>query len=408
MGRIREVLPRLAGGALERALEVSPVVVLTGARQTGKSTLVRSLTALSGHQYLTLDDFDVLAQAEEDPEGLAQRAPRLVLDEVQRAPELLRSVKRVVDEDRRPGRFVLTGSANLLLMKQVSESLAGRALYLNLWPLTRLELLGEGRAGFWRGLFERSFDAWPAAASGPEPSVGWQARARIGGYPVPAHELVDSQARALWFRGYIQTYLERDLQELSSVSSLTDFRRLLRVVALRLGGIENQSDVARDAGLSQSTAHRWLGLLETSYQLVRVAPYAVNRTKRLVKSPRVFWNDPGLALALADEAPRGAHLENLVLADLLAWRDSELRSPQVLYWRTRRGEEVDFVVEWRGELIAIEVKATARPSFRDARHLRTFREEYGPAVRGCLLLHDGDATERLTEGVWSMPWWKML
>lgn len=408
MNRMPPLLPRLAGRALERALAAAPVVVVTGARQTGKSTLVRTLGSLSEHVYLTLDDLDVRAQALEDPDGLVRRGRRLVLDEVQRSPDLLLSIKRVVDEEgREPGRFVLTGSANLLLMKQVSESLAGRAVYLNLWPLTRQELEGEGRAGYWGELFEHPFDAWPEVVVGSEARESWRERAVVGGYPVPAHTLDGEEARSLWFRGYVQTYLERDLQELTSIASLPDFRRLMRVCALRVGGVENQSDMARDAGISQSTAHRWLGLLETSYQLVRLTPYAANRTKRLVKSPRVFWSDTGLALAVADEAPRGAHLENLVLSDLLAWRDAELKPPQLLYWRTRAGEEVDFVIERRGELVGIEVKAGAKPSFSDARHLRTFRDEYGDRVRGCLVLHDGDAVERLTEGVWAMPWWRL-
>ena len=297
---------------------------------------------------------------------------------------------------------------SLALMRGVSESLAGRAVYLDLWPLTAGELRGEGRGGRWSELFEASFEEWPEAVAGGSPETGWRERARIGGYPVPAHELDDDGDRALWFRGYTQTYLERDLQALSSVSSLADFRRLMRVVALRIGGLENQADMARDAGVPQSTAHRWLGLLETSYQLVRLPSYAVNRTKRLVKSPKVYWSDPGLALALADEVPRGAHLENLVLCDLLAWRDAELRSPQVLYWRTRTGEEVDFVIERGDELVAIEVKATSRPRFGDTRHLRTFRDEYGDRVRGALLLHDGHAVERITGGVWALPWWRLL
>lgn len=403
-----DVLARYASGALERALRAFSIVVVTGARQTGKSTLVQTLGALSEHAYFRLDDLDVREQARIDPAGLVRRAPRLVLDEVQRVPDLLLAIKRAVDEGREPGRFILTGSANLLLMKEVSESLAGRAVYLDLWPLTRGELEGHGRAGRWSSLFELPFGSWPDALDGLPAPEGWRERARVGGYPVPAHVLDDADARGLWFRGYTQTYLERDLQELSSIGNLSDFRRLMRGAALRVGGLENQSDIARDAAVAQSTAHRSLALLETSYQLVRLAPYAVNRTKRLVKSPRLFWSDPGLALHLADAAPEGAHLENLVLADLLAWRDAQLRPPRVLYWRTRSGEEVDFVIEWRDELVPVEVKATERPRFDDTRHLRSFREEYGAAVRGGLLLHDGDTVERLTESVWAVPWWRVL
>ncbi len=382
---------------------------MTGARQTGKSTLAQHLDALEGYRYLTLDDLDVRAQAEEDPAGLLARGPRLILDEVQRVPDLLIAVKAAVDVGGDPGRFVLTGSANLLLMRAVSESLAGRATYIDLWPLTRRELDGRGQAGAWDVLFEEPVEDWADALAAqidaaPAPDA-WQAHARAGGYPVPAYHLDGADDRALWFRGYVQTYLERDLQELSSISSLTDFRNLMRAAALRLGGIENQSDMARDVAVSQPTAHRWLRLLETSYQLVRLRPYSVNRTKRLIRSPRLHWSDTALALHLADEEPRGAHLENMVLTDLLAWRDARLRPPRVLYWRTRAGEEVDFVIEQGNELVAVEVKAANRVGFRDARHLRTFLGEYAHRARGALLLHDGDEASRLGEKLWAVPWW---
>lgn len=405
-----DYLPRAAEGILGRALEVSPVVVVTGARQTGKSTLVQRHEALAGRLYLTLDDPDVRAQAREDPDGLLHRADGLVLDEVQREPALLLALKRVVDaEGRVPGRFVLTGSAHLLLMSAVSDTLAGRATYLRLWPMTRRELLGHGAPGRWDVLFDRGFEDWVSAieADGAGPDA-WRTRATVGGYPVPAHELRDPDGRALWFRGYVDTYLERDLQDLSSIGNLIDFRRIMRLAALRVGGLENQADIARDGAVSHATAHRWLGLLETSFQLVRIEPYTVTRTKRLVKSRKLYWSDTGLALYLAAAEPDGAHLENLVLGDLLAWRDAQLRPPQVLYWRTRAGAEVDFVIERGDELVAIEVKATRRPGYDDTRHLRLFRDEYGARVRGGVLLHAGEETARLTDGVVAVPWWKVV
>lgn len=405
-----DYLPRLAEGILARALDVSPVVVVTGARQTGKSTLVRRHPALADRVYLTLDDPDVQAQAREDPDGLLHRADRLVLDEVQREPELLLALKRVVDaEGRTPGRFVLTGSANLLLMSSVSDTLAGRATYLKLWPMARRELLGGGVAGRWDVLFDRAFEDWASTLEDDDAGADdWRVRTRIGGYPVPAHELADAGVRALWFRGYVDTYLERDLQDLSSIDNLIDFRRLLRLAALRVGGLENQADLARDAAVSHPTAHRWLGLLETSYQLVRIEPYTANRTKRLVKSRKLYWSDTGLALHLADADPDGAHLENLVLADLLAWRDAQIRPIQVLYWRTRAGAEVDFVIERGDDVVAIEVKATRRPGYGDTRHLRLFRDASGDRFRGGLLLHGGEETTRLTDGIVAVPWWKVV
>ena len=171
----------------------------------------------------------------------------------------------------------------------------------------------------------------------------------------------------------------------------------------------NQTELGRDVALPQPTVHRYLNLLETSYQLVRVPAYAVNRTKRLIKTPKLYWADTGLALHLADgDEPSGAHLENLVLGDLLAWRDARTKRAEVLYWRATTGEEVDFVIEANDALVAIEVKATARPRVEDAKHLRTFREEYEGKARTALLLHAGDRTEWLAPGILAAPWWRVL
>jgi predicted AAA+ superfamily ATPase len=405
-----QVLPRLLRHPLETTLRSFPVVVVTGSRQTGKSTLVRSLPGEPGRPYLTLDNLEVLDRARREPEALVRSAERLTLDEVQRSPDLLLAVKRAVDEGKAPGRFLLTGSANLLLMQRISESLAGRAAYLTLWPLTRREQLGAGAAGAWSRLFEAEERAWvdllAAESAGPE---DWRALALRGGYPIASHELEDPEARALWFDGYTRTYLERDLQELSTVTSLVDFRRLMRAACLRLGNLVQQTEMGRDVGLPQSTVHRHLSLLETSYQLVRVPAYAVNRTKRLLKTPKLNWCDTGLALHLSGESePRGAHLENHVLADLLAWRDSQVPRPEILYWRTASGEEVDFVIEWKGRVLPIEVKATSQPRLADARGLLAFRAEYPEISRAALLLHTGTETGWIAEGVLAAPWWRVI
>jgi hypothetical protein len=406
------LLPRAATVPLERALDAMPIVVVTGARQTGKSTLVRTTPVLESRPYLTLDDLAVRDQALRDPESLLARARDLVLDEVQRAPDLLIAVKRAVDEERqrRPGRFVLTGSANLLLMQRVSESLAGRAYYLTLWPLTRRERHGYARAGLWSELLAAPPSDWIDVLASAEPIVeDWREASEIGGLPVPAWELETSDQRALWFDGYVATYLERDLQVLTSVENLGDFRRLMTAAALRTGTVINQAELARDVAISRPTARRWLHLLETSYQIVRVPAYAVNRTKRLIKSPKLYWSDVALALHVAGGIdPGGAHLENLVLVDLVAWRDTTIPRPEILFWRTVNGEEVDFVIEHGRQLLPIEVKATTRPSYSDARHLLTFSAEYGGNVHGGLLLHTGEETFWLAKGVLAAPWWRVV
>ncbi len=402
---------RFAAALLRKALAVSPVVVLMGARQTGKSTLVQHEPSLSNHLYLTLDDPDVREQARLAPDDLVRSAPYLALDEVQREPDLLLAVKRAVDADkpRSNGRFVLTGSANLLLMRRVSESLAGRATYVNLWPLTRRERLGRGLPGIWSALLSTPVDKWPDLIDGEQAvPADWRTSARESGYPAPALQLSDQEACALWFDGYVRTYLERDLQALSAIGDLVDFRRLMRVASHRLGGLVNQAEIARDTRIARATVQRHLDLLETSYQVVRLPAYSVNRTKRLIKGPKLYWSDPALALWLGGlDEPAGAHLENLVLVDLLVWREGQVPHPEVLYWRTTTDREVDFVIESGNRLLAIEVKA-AVPRYADTTGLRLFREEYGDRFAGGLLLHGGNEIRRMSEGIVAAPWWRIL
>src|SRR6266705_3205781 len=403
-----KTLPRLVARSLHDRLRVMPAVVVTGARQTGKSTMVQELVP-GGRRFLSLDDLDVVDTARRDPEALVGGTQPVTLDEVQREPDLLRAVKRAIDRRRQPGQFLLTGSANLLLMRQVSESLAGRASYLTLWPMTRREQRGLGRCGLWEELLgARDVDWLDLVAAQPDEPEDWRALAHRGGFPTPAVHLETAEERAIWFDGYVRTYLERDLQGLSAIAALPDFRRLMRAACLRLGQLVNQTELGRDLALAQPTVHRYLNLLETSYLLVRVPAYAVNRTKRLIKTPKLYWGDAGLALHLGGAAePTGAHLENLVLHDLLCWRDARVERSEILYWRTAAGEEVDFVVEAGRHLVPIEVKTTSRPRLRDAGPLRAFRAEYGKAARAGLLLHTGATPEWLAPDLLAVPWWRV-
>lgn len=401
-------LPRLVGAALAERLRVMPAVVVTGARQTGKSTLAERLVQ-GKRRYLSLDDFDVLEAARRDPEALVGGTEPVTLDEVQREPDLLLAVKRAIDRDRKSGRFLLTGSANLLLMRQVAESLAGRASYLTLWPMTRREQHGLGCAGHWEELLTTPDAQWRDLLAAQDDSAeDWRALACRGGFPTPAIELKKPAERTIWFDGYVRTYLERDLQDIATISALPDFRRLMHAACFRLGQILNQTELGRDVALPQPTVHRWLNLLETSYLLVRLPAYAINRTKRLIKAPKLYWGDTGVALHLAGMEPDGAHLENLVLHDLLAWRDARVERAELSYWRTTIGEEVDFVIEAGNKLLPIEVKSTARPRLADCTHLRTFRTEYGKKARAGLLLHTGSTLEWLAPDVLAVPWWRVL
>ena len=240
-------------------------------------------------------------------------------------------------------------------------------------------------------------------------STDWRDEARRGGYPTPAVELQGDDARALWFDGYLRTYLERDLQTMTSIGNLVDFRRLMRAACIRLGSVVNQAELGRDTRIPRATVQRYLSLLEISFQLIRLEPYAVNRTKRLIRSPKLYWSDPALALWLSGSGTAtGAHLEALVLADLLVWRDSRTPAPEVLFWRTTTDLEVDFVIESGERLLPIEVKAAANPGYSDTRGLRAFREEYPERFTGGLLLHGGDRTQWMSNRILAVPWWRVL
>jgi predicted AAA+ superfamily ATPase len=387
------------------------VVVVTGARQTGKTTLVSSSTISEGRTFRSLDDYDLLERALEEPDLVLEDAERLTLDEVQRAPEMLRAIKREVDRSRKPGRFLLTGSANLLMMQRVSESLAGRAVYLTLWPMTEAEKAGERKAGPWSKWLEtRSSRAARKGISGRK-TGDWSSRVLAGGYPVPALTR-DEAERAQWFDGYVRTYLERDLQDLAAISSLPDFRRLMRLAALRVGQMLNQSELARDAALAQATAHRYLNLLEASCQIVRLPAFAVSRTKRLVKTPKLYWTDTGLAAHLSGltapgapdpaEVP-GSLLENLVLTQILAWRETVVPRPEIHYWRTHSGAEVDFVIEAGRRLLPIEIKSGRRTRSADADGLRAFLDDHPKSSPFGILLYGGSEVMHVEERILAVP-----
>jgi len=394
--------------ALRQAIRQHPVVVLTGARQVGKSTLLLNAAPFRDWRYHSLDDLDTLRQARAAPEALWAGADQVVLDEVQRAPELLSAVKLAVDRQPRARRFVLSGSANLLLMSQVSETLAGRAVYFMLDPMALGEinrrppstLLSDALAGRWP-------DAGARGVVPPDP-----ARLMLRGLLPALLPLEAPPAWVQWWDGYVATYLERDLRQVAQVEALPDFRRLMQLAALRSGQLLNQSETGRDAQLSQPTAHRYLNLLETTHLFARLPPYVANRTSRLVKSPKAFWADPGLAVFLAGyftEADLraahefGAFFETLIYLHLRTLAGLMTPPAQLFFWRTRAGAEVDFVVAHGRRLIALEVKLAERPGYGDTAGLQAFLAEH-PTAAGGLLLHAGREVRRLGDRIVAVPW----
>jgi uncharacterized protein len=270
--------------------------------------------------------------------------------------------------------------------------------------------LGLGRTGAWSELLAVPFTGWRDVLEAQEDVIEeWRTAVTLGGLTVPTYRLDNAEDRALWFSGYVQTYLERDLQALRAVENLADFRRLMRAACLRIGNLVNQTELGRDVGIVQPQVHRFLNLKEASYQAVRLSSYSVNRTHRLIKAPKLFWSDTGLALFLSGETePIGAHLEKLILIDLLAWRDLQAQRPEVLYWRTATGLEVDFVIETPSRLLPIEIKAASRATTADAKGLEAFLDEYPGLADGGLLLHGGEKVFPLTRRVLAAPWWKLI
>jgi uncharacterized protein len=381
-----------------QALSTLPVVVVTGLRQAGKTTLLRGDASLRQRRYLTLDDFATLEAARQDPEGLLAGDEPLTIDEVQRSPDLLLAVKRAVDQRRAPGRFLLSGSANLALLGGVSESLAGRALYLTLHPFTRRERLGR--------IEEPPFLVRFLEAPGLPPRREVEAVAADeildGGLPPVA--LGNAASRDLWFLGYEQTYLERDVRALSQVHDLVAFRNVLHLAALRSARLLNQSELARDARLPAATVARYLGLLETSFVLSRLTPFLASRAARLIKSPKILVSDSGLAAHLtgvtdlglpAEEPMRGALFETYVWQNLAALLGSHLPKARLDFWSVQGRSEVDFVVSSGRTSIGIEVKASSRFSEKDLAGLKAFLGST-PGARAGVLAYNG--TEALSVG----------
>ena len=408
---MNDISPRWFIGNLQSALRVLPVTVLTGARQTGKTTLVKSLRP--SRAFFTLDEVGTLDQAERHPDALLASTP-VTLDEVQRVPPLLLAVKRTVDRRRQAGDFLLIGSANLLLMSRVADTLAGRAIYLQLPPFCPAEW--RQRKGALRPL-DRLFDPGFDLREWPTERGDWPAWLLRGGFP-PAVSITADSDRALWFSAYIQTYLERDLRQLSVVSSLPDFQRVMALAAHRTGRLLNQADIARDAALPHPTTHRYLNLLETGCLVTRIRPFATNPNVALVKTPKLMWTDCGLAAALAglkttaDVASRpdaGFWLEQTLFQTLQTWRALDPLQRRLHFWRDRPGHEVDFILEEAGKLVALEIKTGSTVTSSDAAGLRAFRSSLRKnqkLVRG-IVLHAGE-TRPLDTDLLALPWGWMV
>lgn len=390
---------------LKKMVKESPVTVLTGARQVGKTTLLQH-ELKNSWQYFSLDNYDVQGQLQRNPELILQGHSHIILDEVQKVPEIFPLIKSAVDGDPEK-RFVLSGSANLLLMSNISESLAGRAEFLDLEPMTKAELLNNPPPDIILHLLkDQDLNPGKTEFSDYElEDIVWR-----GGMPaVLSRQEPDSLVR--WREGFITSYLERDLRQISQTDNLADFKKLMQLAALRAGTILNQSDLARDAGLTQPTTHRYLNLLEISRLMMRLPVYRMSRNLRLIKSPKIMWVDSGLAYHLAgfyntDQIKQshewGNMVECFVFGQLKAVASLLTPKPNIYYWRTRKGDEVDLIIEYGNSITAFEIKATTRVRYEDTKSLQLFMNNH--SLKSCgILLYNGNEIKKLGDRLFAMP-----
>ncbi len=398
----RWIEPRITEALLD-----TPVVLLAGPRQAGKTTLVRQIAEQQGLRYLTLDDALTLLSAREDPVGMIRSLDRAVIDEIQRAPQLLLAIKKSVDEDRRPGRFLLTGSANLMALPTVADSLAGRMETLSLLPLSQSEI--ESNSANW---IDRAFTGQLLQVD--KPALGSELIERIlcGGYP-EAISRSSPRRRMTWARQYIDAIIQRDVRDVAGIDKLDHLPRFLRALAQTAGQMCNYTKLGGQVGLDGKTAARYISVFEQMYLLKRVDVWARNRLNRVVKTPKLQFLDSGLLASLLglntealnqDRMRLGSLLESFVFSELLKHTTTADDDYDLMYYRDADKYEVDVVIEnTAGQLIGVEVKAAASIKESDLRGLKKLASLAGDQFKMGVLLYDGTEVMPLSEKLWAVP-----
>jgi uncharacterized protein len=383
--------------AIAEGLEDTPVIVLNGARQVGKSTLCKQLLedGVINAQIITLDDPTVLAAAQSDPLGFLEGLSKhLIIDEVQRAPELLLSIKKLIDEDRKERRIILTGSADVMSLPRIADSLAGRIETHNLWPFSQDEMNGE-KSDFLNILTSEDM-RFPPSKTSWEDILGMITN---GGYPEVYNRKTLSR-KAKWFESYIQSVLQKDIRELANIEGLAQIPNVLQLIGSRVGSTINMSDIARLSGIKNTTLQRYMTLLEYVFLIVKIPAWTPNLEGQFVKSPKIFLNDTGLLChlrgesmnsLLANKSQAGALFENFVVLEILkqlSWSDLYLKP---FHFSIHKGEEVDLVLEDRSkQLYGIEIKATATLKEQDFKGLKQLAKLSGDKFKKGILFYNGD------------------
>ncbi|TCT01965.1 hypothetical protein EDC26_12153 [Paralcaligenes ureilyticus] len=385
-------IPRFVEANVRAALHDTPVVLINGPRQCGKTTLVRQLTG-ELHTYITLDDDTALAAARSDPAGFVRGLEYAVIDEVQRAPALLRAIKKSVDENRSPGRFLLTGSADVLVLPQITESLAGRMAVISLLPFAQAEV-NRNKSDF----LAQAFSGRVVKVA--QPIMGAQLVERVLGGGYPEMLLRTPKRRQVWARDYINAIVQRDVRDIASLDKLDQLPRLLRMFAHHSGQLTNFTQLGNQLGLDAKTIRRYTVVFEQLFLLRRVEPWFDNRIKRLIKTPKVHFFDAGLLAAILvataegikkDRSIFGPILETFVFSEVLkhiSWSD-EIYS--LYHYRDKDNDEVDIIIEnEHGNLVGIEVKAAASVNAADFKGLRKLASVRQDTFKLGIVLYDGD------------------
>ncbi len=401
-----QFVQRFAARRVATALTDTPVVMLIGPRQCGKTTLVQQF-ADKDREYVTLDDDTVLEAARNDPAGFVRGFDLVTIDEVQRAPELLRAIKRSVDNDRRAGRFLLTGSANILTLPQVSESLAGRMEIVNLMPISRAETLGK----------EPTFlkMAFHGKLVKPGPDIEGDQLIHtvlVGGYPEMLRK-EDSRRRQAWARDYVKAIVQRDVRDIAEVEKLDQLPRLLQALAHQSGQLTNFTQIGGQIGMDDKTTRKYTGILEQLFLVQRVSPWFRNELKRLIKTPKLHFVDSGLLATLLalttaqiakDRSTFGALLETFVFAEVMkqtTWSDEGYT---LHHYRDKDQDEVDIVVEdEHGALVGIEVKASATVHASDFKGMRKLLDICGDDLKLGIVMYDGTKVVPFGDRLFAAP-----